>query len=293
MASVGLEWYKTGTVNITQGSPNVTGVGTQWVTTGVKKGDMFTVDDTRGYEIASVASNTSITLVKPFQGASGNAQNYAIIRNWAATMTAELAARVAELVNKYESYIDSELNQIVGPKGDPGWAYKSAWASGRSYNALDIVAYNNALYVAIISHTSTSNNAPAAASGSAWMLLDMPLSTVTDLRSDISNINEMLDYLTVNILQIGRGISNAIGESGTVTITNARAWPFNNSGSTVALRTPRDTTDYTVTVEVQSVTGGAAGEVSVSNKLLNGFKLSFSGSATEVVARYNVTGGNV
>ena len=104
---------------------------------------------------------------------------------------------------------------------------------------------------------------------------------------------EMLDYLAVNILQLRRGISNAVGESGTITITNARAWPFNDSGSTVALRTPRDTADYTVTVEVQSVTGGAVGEVSVSNKLLNGFKLSFDGSATEVVVRYNVTGGNV
>jgi hypothetical protein len=131
---------------------------------------MFTVDDTRSYEILDVESNTSLTLVKPFQGASGNAQNYAIIRNWSATMTAELAARVSELVNKYEHFIDKNLEQIVGPKGDSGWTYKGTWASGRSYNAMDIVVYNDSLYIAILSHTSISANAPASSSLN-WMSL--------------------------------------------------------------------------------------------------------------------------
>jgi hypothetical protein len=179
IGSVGLEWYKTGTVTLTQGSQGITGVNTVWKTAGIKAGDMFTVDDTRGYEIASVTSNTQLTLAKPFQGASGNAQNYAIIRNWAATLTAELAASVAELVNKYEAYIDAELKQIIGPKGDPGWNYKSNWAVSRSYNAMDVVTYNSKIYVAIMSHTSTAANAPGAAN-TAWADLGVSIGTATN-----------------------------------------------------------------------------------------------------------------
>jgi hypothetical protein len=179
MASVGLEWYKTGTVNVTQGSLAVTGVGTHWAVAGVKAGDMFTMDDTRNYEVATVASDTSLTLAKPYQGASGSAQNYAIIRNWAATMTAELAARVAELVNKYESYIDAELNQIVGPKGDPEWSYKGTWAAGRAYNAMDIAVYNSALYIALSSHSSTSANAPGA-NGAPWISLGLSIQNASE-----------------------------------------------------------------------------------------------------------------
>jgi hypothetical protein len=180
IGSVGLAWYKTGTATITQGSTTITGVGTQWLTTGIKAGDIFTIDDTRSYEIATVTSNTSLTLAKPFQGASGSAQNYAIIRNWAATMTAELAARVAELLNKYESFIDANLKQIVGPKGDPGWTYKGTWAASRSYNALDIVVYNsNTLYIAILSHTSASTNAPGTSS-TTWMSMGVLIQTATE-----------------------------------------------------------------------------------------------------------------
>jgi hypothetical protein len=109
--------------------------------------------------------------------------------------------------------------------------------------------------------------------------------------------NDMGDFLTLQVLQLQRGQVNAIGESGIITLTNTAVYPFNDSASkstnTVALDTPRDTTDYTVTAEVQSVTGGAAGDINVSNKLRNGFALSFDGSASEVVVRYAVTGGGI
>jgi len=105
--------------------------------------------------------------------------------------------------------------------------------------------------------------------------------------------NEMADFLFLQIHQLHRGVRAAIGESGTVTLTNTQTWPFNNSLYTVALQTPRDTMNYTVTVEIVSATGGAAGAITVANKLLNGFQLSFDGSAASVTVRYNVTGGNI
>lgn len=168
IGSAGLRWYRTGTVNVTQGSATVTGVGSQWQITGIKPGDVFSLDSSMWYEVVSVESNTSLTLDMAFQGASGNAQNYKIIRNFAATMQAEIAARVANLVNKYESFIDAELQKLVGPKGDPGIMYKGAWAAGRSYQALDTVTHTDKVYLSRLPHTSTSNNAPGVA-GSAWM----------------------------------------------------------------------------------------------------------------------------
>lgn len=175
MDSLGIPWYSTGTVDVTQGSSNVTGVGTNWLNAGLKKGDIFTLDKIRIYQVWDVESNTSITLQEAFQGATGTAQVYFVIRNFAATMQAEIAAQVAELVNKYESYIDTELKQIVGPAGPTSFPYRGTWATGRSYNALDVVQYGTQLYMALYGHTSTSANAPGATS-TAWTPLAVSLS---------------------------------------------------------------------------------------------------------------------
>lgn len=177
--SAGLRWYRKGTVNVTQGSDMVTGIGSQWQSAGIKPGDVFSLDSLMWYEVVSVNSNTSLTLDMAFQGASGNAQNYKIIRNFAATMQADIAASVANLVNKYESFIDSNLQQIVGPKGDPGIPLMGAWSAGRTYQAMDAVTHTNKLYVAKVSHTSSSNNAPGA-TGSAWIEFAVTLPEVLD-----------------------------------------------------------------------------------------------------------------
>lgn len=189
MDSLGIPWYSTGTVDVTQGSSNVTGVGTNWLNAGLKKGDIFTLDKIRIYQVWDVESNTSLTLQEAFQGATGTAQVYFVIRNFAATMQAEIAAQVAELVNKYESYIDTELKQIVGPAGPTSFPYRGTWATGRSYNALDVVQYGTQLYMALYGHTSASTNAPDA-TGTAWTPLAVSLSgTVLNSFTNGSSVN--------------------------------------------------------------------------------------------------------
>lgn len=189
MDSLGIPWYSTGTVDVTQGSSNVTGVGTNWLNAGLKKGDIFTLDKIRIYQVWDVENNTSLTLQEAFQGATGTAQVYFVIRNFAATMQAEIAAQVAELVNKYESYIDTELKQIVGPAGPTSFPYRGTWATGRSYNALDVVQYGTQLYMALYGHTSASTNAPDA-TGTAWTPLAVSLSgTVLNSFANGSSVN--------------------------------------------------------------------------------------------------------
>lgn len=81
------------------------------------------------------------------------------------------------------------------------------------------------------------------------------------------------------------------GEQFQVTLTNSAAYPFNNSIKTVALSKNKNKKDYTVLVEVLSAVGGGVGEIRVTDKLLNGFKIEFSGAAKSVVVNCIVQGG--
>ena len=74
MDSAGIPWYSTGTVNVTQGSNNVAGVGTNWGNAGLKVGAILTIDKSRLYQITAVNSNTTLSLQEAYQGATGTAQ---------------------------------------------------------------------------------------------------------------------------------------------------------------------------------------------------------------------------
>jgi hypothetical protein len=76
--------YTTGTVSVTAGSAVVTGVGTAWLTAGVV-GGVLGLDrgDGNPIPILSVDSDTSITLAKPWRGATVGAQPYWIVRDTA------------------------------------------------------------------------------------------------------------------------------------------------------------------------------------------------------------------
>ncbi len=81
-----------------------------------------------------------------------------------------------------------------------------------------------------------------------------------------------------------------IQEVGTKTLTNTQSFPFNNSVSSVALTNIRDNLNYVVVIV--SVTGdGNVGEVEVTDRLVNGFKLAYTGSAKNVTVKYAVIGG--
>lgn len=103
--------------------------------------------------------------------------------------------------------------------------------------------------------------------------------------------NAELAVLMQTVYQQQRQLSNLEGEINTVTLTNSQSYPFNNSVATIALSKTRDTLNYRVIVEIVSVTGGFAGNILVSAKQLNGFKLAFDGSASSVTLKYYVEGG--
>ena len=81
-----------------------------------------------------------------------------------------------------------------------------------------------------------------------------------------------------------------ICEEGTVTLTNTQKFPFNDSRVSVALAKTQKDTKYVVVTDVQTVAGNI-GDVTVTDKQVNGFKIGYSGGAASVTVKYYVIGG--
>ncbi len=74
---------------------------------------------------------------------------------------------------------------------------------------------------------------------------------------------------------------------GTASLTNSMEFPFNNSIQTISLGTSLDNVYYDVETKV-TASAGNIGEIEVSDKLVNGFKLSYTGSASSVTVAWAV-----
>lgn len=84
--------------------------------------------------------------------------------------------------------------------------------------------------------------------------------------------------------------SYANPEVGVVTLTNSEEFPFNNSSVSVALTNERDNLNYLVEIVKIEPTGNP-GEIEVTDRQVNGFKIGFTGSASSVKVTYSVIGG--
>lgn len=94
-------------------------------------------------------------------------------------------------------------------------------------------------------------------------------------------IQLLLNYARQNMLEI---------EVGTIVLTNTQAFPFNNSQQTISLAKSKENSNYIVIPEIMSAVGNP-GEIVISDKLVNGFKIAHTGSAKSVTVKYTVIGG--
>lgn len=81
------------------------------------------------------------------------------------------------------------------------------------------------------------------------------------------------------------------GQKIEVELTNNQIYPFNGSQKAVQITPQRNYKNYTVEVEVVSKEGGAIGFFEITEKLVNGFKIAYTGSATKVKVICHVRGG--
>lgn len=111
------------------------------------------------------------------------------------------------------------------------------------------------------------------------------------IEEGVTNAGELAALMAVMTMQQARSIKNMSGEVITTTLTNSQQYPFNNSVKAVALSVSRNHKDYTVETEVLEVVGGFAGDIKISEKLENGFKIASTGSAKSVKVKIFVKGG--
>lgn len=113
--SADTHWYRYGTVTLTPNSTIVAGKNTNWQTNNILRGDIFIVDNTDFYEVLKVEDEEHLIIDRAYSGDSVKVCDYAIIRNFTSTTNAELAHRVAKLIEIYDVYFDSELERTSGP----------------------------------------------------------------------------------------------------------------------------------------------------------------------------------
>lgn len=95
-----MAWYRTGTISVTAASTAVTGAGTAWIANAAP-GESLQAPDGRFYEIASINSDTSLTLASAYTGTTLSGQSYAILPSQ--SYIRDLAAQAAALINTYSS----------------------------------------------------------------------------------------------------------------------------------------------------------------------------------------------
>ncbi|WP_418459726.1 hypothetical protein ACNT8L_04475 [Brucella intermedia] len=96
------QFYTTGTVTVTSGSPTVTGAGTGWQTALIQGGVLYV----RGgaYPILTVDGETKITLAVPYTGTNGSGVLYAVDRQRsAATSAVAMNDRLAQIIASIET----------------------------------------------------------------------------------------------------------------------------------------------------------------------------------------------
>lgn len=73
-----MAWYKTGTIDVTNGSTSVIGASTEFVLN-VKIGEALVAPNGELYEITGIVSNTQLTIAKPYDGATAINQTFEIV----------------------------------------------------------------------------------------------------------------------------------------------------------------------------------------------------------------------
>ena len=131
---------------------------------------------------------------------------------------------------------------------------------------------------------------------------------VTDQSGEVIQQGTLLDQQHFNNMELGISDMTLAGaimqfkavqdgynyadEMHTATLAQTGSkWPFNNTPTTIALAQLRESTNYGVEVTVLADSGGRLGNIRVTDRARNGFKLVHDGSATTVKVQIRVMGG--
>lgn len=103
-------------------------------------------------------------------------------------------------------------------------------------------------------------------------------------------VRGLADRETVSEKDITDLNTNLQVEEKTVKLTNTAKYPFNSSTASVSMTKARKTKNYLVEAEVTAADGNV-GELVITDRTLNGFKIAFTGSAKNVTVNIKIRGG--
>ena len=98
-----MAWYRTGTVDVTNGSATIVGTGTNWVDT-IQAGWGFVGPDGRTYEVLDIVNDTEVTLAEIYAGGTLTGQSYKAFPTM--SLTADLAAQFQAIGADFQAMID-------------------------------------------------------------------------------------------------------------------------------------------------------------------------------------------
>ena len=110
-----MPWLRSGTVACTLNSTTVTGTGTGFVAN-ARVGDAFLGPDGRWYEVANIASDTALSILPAYQGATVSAGSYALAPMQG--YVKDSADQLRTLVNKFGTLAAAaSINALVAVTG--------------------------------------------------------------------------------------------------------------------------------------------------------------------------------
>ncbi len=162
-------WYKTGTIDVTNGSGAVAGNGTAFVAN-VNVGDALQAPDGRTYEITAIGSDTGLTIAPDYLGATSGAQAYAIQPTRAQTVAFNQNA--VALLALVQGYVDGALSGKFadGSAGAPALTFTADPDTGLFRKAANRIGL-------------ATGGTERASIGTATLELNLPL-TGTAVQSD-------------------------------------------------------------------------------------------------------------
>ncbi len=181
---------------------------------------------------------------------------------------------------------------------DDGEILYSIATSADEENADYLSAYNGTYPSTIVFNyqieVANADSVTITSSGGAYAPADefYELQANVEALQEQADDNSLAEQITIQRLM---HLMDQLPEVGTVTLTNSRAFPLFSSSvispTTVSLENMRADTDYVVNTQIVEYEGGQPGIVEITDRMVNGFKIACTGSATSVTIAYEVVGG--
>ena len=249
--AVNSSWYRGGTCTTTAGSTDVVGTDTEWSLI-VKSGDIFTIDGSVVYEVASVISATRLRLKTPFPQTLTNTP-YAIIQNFTGTLPAQLASDLSKMqrawYNSLRDYVDvlttdsmtSTITKIDESKITvPSWkaitsptaeqVSEATAAKNQAVAAKDEAIAAVASIGSSVSDAQASQAAAKAASANALVSSQTASTKATEASNSALTAQNSASLSTTNSV-LAKDYATKVDGYVTGTDNSAKAWAVGGTGS--------------------------------------------------------------